>query len=195
MRWDNQLAATSEYLQASLIAEVGTNCNHAVQQSCLVQFHIGRWAVCNRATIDWVRGRDQSHAVTTNCTVVGGRGVQDVCAVDFLGLLERFHQAEVRGCELRFVQVIVNGFASDRVAQANFRMLLVVDKTLTSAVVECGLATFGFQLREAQEAHFCGALKRHLGVVLREDFIVLRWDHLVLAFDTTQAWQEKVFDR
>ena len=96
--------------------------------------------------------------------------------------------------ELRLVQVVINRLASDGIAKRNFSMLLVVHKTLTSAVVESGLAAFSLQLREAQIPHFSGTFQRHLGVMLGEDLVVLRWDHLVLAFNTTQAGEEQVFN-
>ena len=108
--------------------------------------------------------------------------------------MEALDQAQVRRVELRLVEVVVNGFASDRITKADFRMFLVVNVTLTGAVVESGLTAFSLQLGKTQEAEFRRALKRQLRIVLREDFVVLRRDHLILAFDTTKARQEKVFD-
>ena len=61
-------------------------------------------------------------------------------------------------------------------------------------VVERGLATFSLQLRKAKVAHLGSTLESHLGIVLREDFVVLRRDHLVLAFNATEAGEEKVFN-
>ena len=142
-----------------------------------------------------MRRGTQSHTVTANVGVVGGGGVQDVRAVDFLGLLERLDQAEVRRMELGLVEVVVHRLAGDGVTKGNFRMLLVVDKPFTSAVVEGGLATFSLQLREAEEPHFGGAFESQFRVVLRENPVVLRRDHLVFAFNATQARQEKVFNR
>ena len=139
-------------------------------------------------------GCDQSLAVTANRGVVGGGSVQDVRAVDFLGLGEALHQAEVRWLELGLVQVVVNSFTSDRIAEADFCMLLVVDVTLTSIVVESSLTAFGFQLSVAEEAHFSGAFQSHFRVVLGEDFVVLCRNLLVLAFNSTEAGEQKVFD-
>ena len=73
-------------------------------------------------------------------------------------------------------------------------MLLVIDVTLASAVVESGLAAFSLQLSKTQETHFRSALKRHFGIVFRENLVVLRRDHLILAFNPTETGEEKVFD-
>ena len=139
-------------------------------------------------------GRAKRDTVTADVGVVGRGRVQDVRAVDFLGLLEGLHQAEVRGLELRLVQVVIDGFARDGITKGNFVMLLVVHITLTSAVVEGGLAAFGLQLGKTEVAHFSGTLQRQLGVMLGEDFVVLRWDHLVLAFNPPQAGEQKVLN-
>ena len=104
----------------------------------------------------------KSHTVTANSRVIRLSGVQDVRAVDFLGLMEALNQAEVRRHELGLVEVVVDGLAGDRVAESNFSMLLVVHVTLASAVVESSLAAFSLQLRQAEEPHFGGALKSHL---------------------------------
>jgi hypothetical protein len=126
--------------------------------------------------------------------IVDSRRVEQVRAVDFLRLSEGVHQAEVARVELALVEVVVDGFASDRVAKADLDVFLIVDEAFASAGVERGLAAFGLQLREAEEPHFSGALQRHLRIVLREDLVVLRRNLLVLAFDAAQTRQEQVFD-
>ena len=73
-------------------------------------------------------------------------------------------------------------------------MLLVVDITLTSAVVESGLAAFGLKLREAQIPHFGGTFQSHARLMLGENLVVLRRNLLVLAFNAAKSRQEKVFN-
>ena len=111
-----------------------------------------------------------------------------------LGLTQSFHQTKVRGHELGLVEVVINRLASDGITKSNLSVLLIVDVTLTSVVVESGLTTFSLELGKTQEAHFSGALKRHLGIMLGEDLVVLRRDLLVLAFNPTEAGEQKVFN-
>ena len=74
-------------------------------------------------------------------------------------------------------------------------MLLVVNVTLTSAVIKGSLTAFGLKLSETQETHLSGALQSHLRLMLRKDLVVLRWDHLVLAFNPTESGEQKVLNR
>jgi hypothetical protein len=53
-------------------------------------------------------GSHKRLAVTTNCTIVGGRGVEDVSAVDFLRLLEGLNKAKVAGSKLCLIEVVIN---------------------------------------------------------------------------------------
>ena len=53
--------------------------------------------------------------------------------------------------ELRLVDVVINRFAGDGISETNFGVLLVVHKTLTSARIKGGLATFGLELCETEE--------------------------------------------
>ena len=191
---DNELTRTREDLQASLIAEVGTNGDHCVEQGGLIEFNLNKRLVRNRATIDRVVRGAECLAVTTDRSVVRFSGVEDVGAVDFLGLMERFHKAEVRRMELRLIEVVVDGFARNRIAKSDFSMLLVIDVAFASAVIESGLAAFRLQLCETEVTHFSCAFQRHLRVMLREDFVVLRRNLFVLADHPTEAGEEQVFN-
>ena len=74
-------------------------------------------------------------------------------------------------------------------------MLLVIHITLASAIVESGLTAFGLELSQTQITHFSRAFEGHAALVLGENFVILRWDHLVLAFNPTEAGEQKVFNR
>ena len=139
-------------------------------------------------------GGAEGHAVAADGAVVGLRGIEDVRAVEFFGLVEGLHEAEVRRGELALVEVVVDGFAGDRVAEADFDVFLVVDEAFASRIVEGGLAAFCLELGVAEEPHFGGALEGHLRRVLREDLVPLARNLLVLAFDATKAGQEQIFD-
>ena len=191
---NHQLASAGEHLQAGLILEVRADGDHAVQQRGFVQVNVSRRAVCNRATVNRVGRGAKSLTITTDRRIVGRGGVQHVGAVDFLGLLKGFNQAQVRRVELRLVQVVVDRLAGNSIPQGDFSVFLVVHKTLTSARVERSLTTFGLQLREAQIPHLGGTLEGHLRIVLGEHLVVLRRDHLILAFDTAKAGQEKILN-
>ena len=146
---NNQLTATSEDLQTRLILEVRADGDHAVEQGGLIEVNLHRGGVRNRATVDGVVGGAQSLAVTADGRIVRRSGVQHVCAVDFLRLLEGLDQAEVRRMELGLVQVVINRLASDGVAESDLGVLLIVDVAFASRVVEGGLAAFGLELGEA----------------------------------------------
>ena len=138
--------------------------------------------------------RAQSLAVTTDGRIIRRRSVEDVGSVDFLRLLEGLDQTEVRRSELGLVEVVVDSLASDRVAKGDFRVLLVVDEPLTSAVIEGGLATFSLELGETQETHFSSALQSHLRFMLYENLVILRRDHFVLAFHAPESGKQKVLN-
>ena len=89
--------------------------------------------------------------------------------------------------ELCLVQIVVNGFARNGIAKADFTVLLVVNETFTSTIVKGGLTAFGFELGKPKITHFRRAFQRHLRSVFGEDFIVLGRNHLILALYAAKA--------
>ena len=136
----------------------------------------------------------QRDAIARNGRIVCRRGVQQIGAVDFLRLREGFHEAQVRRRELRLVQVVVDRLARDRVAKADFDVLLIVDEALAGVVVELNRAALGLELREPKEPHFGGAFQRHVRVCRLEHLVPLRGNLRVLSFDAPEAGKEKVAD-
>ena len=134
-----------------------------------------------------MRGGQERHAVAADVRVVGRGTVQHVRRVDFLGLLERVLQAQVRRGELRLIEIVGDGLAGDRVAQTNLERLVVEDEPLAGVVVHGGRAALELQLRQADVPHFGGALDAHLRRSALQVFRPLARDHLVFAFDTTKA--------
>src|SRR5215469_2377877 len=83
-----------------------------------------------------MRRREQRLAVAADRLLIDKAEVEDRGGVDFLGLIERLLQAEVRWNELRLVEIVVDRRPGDRVAERNFHVGLVPHESLASAIVE-----------------------------------------------------------
>ena len=94
-RRDNKTTTAGEDLQASLILEVRPDRDHRVQKRSFVKINLNSRRIRNGAAVDRVRRAQQRNAVAANRGIIRRRRVKNIRAIDLLGLLERFHQAEV----------------------------------------------------------------------------------------------------
>jgi len=97
-------------------------------------------------------------AVTADSCIESRAGIEHVGGVQLLGFLEALHQAIVRWTKFRLIQIIVNGFSSDGVAEADFQMFGIIDKALPGRIVEGRWSAFLLELSKAQVTHRSPAL-------------------------------------
>ena len=108
-------------------------------------------------------------------------GVEYVGRVNLFGFLEGFHQTIIGWTELRFVEIIIDSLAGDRIAKADLKMLGVVNEAFASRIVEGGWSTLLLQLGKTEVAHRSATLQGHVRISLPKDLRPLTLDHFILA--------------
>src|ERR1700685_307078 len=137
-----------------------------------------------------MQGREKRLAVADDRLLVGSAEIEDVGALDFLELRKGFLQFQVRGVELSLVEIVVDGFAGDGVAESDFQMDEGPSESFTGIVVELSRCTFVFQIGKSDERHLRRAFDRHARCGGGENLVPLSRDHVVTSPDIEEAREE-----
>ena len=190
VRRDDQLARPRQDAKPTLVDELGADVGHVREQRRLVQRLGDARGIGPGAAVVGMRGREQRDAVADDRCDVGGAEVQDVGALDFLELGERFLELQVGRIELRLVEQVIDGLAGDGVAQRHLDMHERPGETFAGVVVELGGGTLVLEEGQRHEGHLGRSLDRHVRLVRLEDFVPLPRDHVVRAADVEQAGEK-----
>ena len=179
IRRNDKASCTRQNTKAALVDELRADVRHISKQRQFVQalWRVGR--ICPCAAVVGMNGREKGNTIADDRLLIGGAEVEDVRALDFLELGECLLEFQVRRVELRLVEIVVDGFAGDRVAERDFQVDECPSKSLASVVVELSRGAFVFQIGKGHKRHLGGAFDRHVRLVGGEDLVPLSWNHIV----------------